>query len=132
MYYRIILIAQFVALFFILACQSSPFKQGEIMYGNFCANCHMYDGSGLRGRIPPLAKSDYLKKNRAELACIIRYGKKGEIVVNGKKYAEAMPGVPQLTYFEIANIINYINQAWGNKSAYVKVQEVQRALEKCK
>jgi len=130
--YRFILIAQFVALIFILACQTSPFNQGKIMYGNFCANCHMDDGTGLRGRIPPLANSDYLKKHRNELACIIRYGQKGEIEVNGKKYDEAMPGVPQLTYFEIANIINYMNQAWGNKSPFVKVQEVQRALEKCK
>ena len=76
------------------------------MYGNFCASCHMDDGSGLRGRIPPLANSDYLKKYASELACIIRYGKTGEIEVNGKKYQEPMPGVPQLTDFEIANIIN--------------------------
>ena len=130
--YRFILFAQLLALLFILACQSSPYKQGEIMYGNFCASCHMDDGSGLRGRIPPLAKSDYLKKYPMELACIIRYGQTGEIDVNGKKYQEPMPGVTQLTDFEIANIINYINQAWGNEYEYVPVQKVQRALEKCK
>ncbi|HOY16078.1 MAG TPA: cytochrome c [Haliscomenobacter sp.] len=130
--YRYILFAQLLALLFILACQGSPYKQGEIMYGNFCASCHMDDGSGLRGRIPPLANSDYLKKYPSELACIIRYGKTGEIEVNGKKYQEPMPGVPQLSDFEIANIINYINQAWGNESAYVPVQKVQQALEKCK
>jgi len=114
------------------ACESNPYRQGEIMYGTYCANCHMEDGSGLRGRIPPLAKSDYLKKYPDDIACIIRYGKTGEIEVNGKKYSEAMPGVPKLTDFEITNIINYIHQAWGNEYGYVKVQQVQKALEKCK
>lgn len=114
------------------ACQSNPYKQGEIMYGNFCANCHMEDGTGLRGRIPPLAKSDYLQKHPEEIACIIRYGKSGEIEVNGKTYSEAMPGVPKLSDFEITNIINYLHQAWGNDYGYVKVQAVQKALEKCK
>jgi mono/diheme cytochrome c family protein len=114
------------------ACQKNPYKQGEIMYGTYCANCHMDDGTGLRGRIPPLAQADYLKKKPEEIACIIRYGKTGPIIVNGKTYSEAMPGVRQLTDFEITNIINYIHQAWGNDYGYVKVQEVQAALENCK
>lgn len=129
---RFLLIALVFVGFFLVACQNNPYQQGEIMYGTYCANCHMEDGTGLRGRIPPLAKSDYLRKRPDDIACIIRYGKTGEIEVNGKTYSEAMPGVPQLTDFEITNIINYIHQAWGNEYGYVKVQEVQKALEKCK
>jgi mono/diheme cytochrome c family protein len=129
---RSLLIVLIFVMVLVWACQSNPYQQGEIMYGSYCANCHMEDGTGLRGRIPPLVKSDYLKKHPDEIACIIRYGKTGEIVVNGKTYSEAMPGERKLTDFEIANIINYIHQAWGNDYGFVKVQTVQKALEKCK
>lgn len=91
----------------------------------------MEDGSGLRGLIPPLANADYVKENPVRMACIIRYGMEGEVVVNDTTYNQAMPGVPQLTDFEITNVINYINQAWGNDYGYVKFEDVKQALEAC-
>jgi mono/diheme cytochrome c family protein len=115
----------------IYSCDENPYKQGAILYENFCASCHMDDGSGLLGNIPPLAQSDYLVKHQEELACIIRYGQQGEIVVNGKKYNNPMPGIPQLTDFEIANIINYINHAWGNDLGFYQIDEVRANLEQC-
>ncbi|MCB0558263.1 MAG: cytochrome c [Lewinellaceae bacterium] len=118
---------------FILAnCESQPHRQGEILYQNFCANCHMDDGSGLAGNIPPLAQSDYVRQNQGQLACIIRYGMEGAIVVNGKTYQNPMAGIPQLSEFEIANIVNYINQAWENDYGYLQLKAVREALEKCK
>lgn len=91
----------------------------------------MADGSGLEGVIPPLANADYLEKYRLDIACIIRKGQSGEIVVNGQKYNQEMAGIPQLTDFEITNVINYINTAWGNDYGYTKITEVQEALKDC-
>lgn len=120
-------------LLFLTNCNTRKrFWQGEILYNNFCANCHMEDGTGLRGLIPPLANADYFAADPASMACIIRYGMEGEVVVNDTTYNQAMPGVPQLTDFEVANVINYINQAWGNDYGYVKFEEVKRVLEACK
>lgn len=117
---------------FLTNCETrKSFWQGEILYYNFCENCHMEDGSGLRGLIPPLANADYVKQDPVRMACIIRYGMEGEVVVNDTTYNQAMPGVPQLTDFEIANVINYINQAWGNDYGYVKFEDVKQALEAC-
>jgi hypothetical protein len=42
-----------------------------------------------------------------------------------------MAGIPQLTDFEITNVINYINTAWGNDYGYTKITEVQEALKDC-
>ena len=112
-------------------CQSSPFQQGEILYENFCANCHMKDGTGLEGNIPPLARADYLAKNPDKLACIIRYGLSDTIKVNGRTYQQPMAGIPQLTYVEITNIINYIHQAWGNELGYYPNSKTTEALENC-
>ncbi len=92
----------------------------------------MSDGTGLRGLIPPLANADYIKTDPLRMACIIRYGMAGEVIVNDTTYNQAMAGVPELSDFEITNVINYINQAWGNNYGYVKFQDVKQALENCK
>lgn len=112
-------------------CKGNPYKQGKILYENFCANCHMDDGSGLEGNIPPLAGADYVGTAKAEIACIIRHGQEGVIVVNGISYSAPMPAVPELSDFEITNVINYINHAWGNEFGIVKLSEVRAALEAC-
>jgi mono/diheme cytochrome c family protein len=41
-------------------------KQGKMVYDDFCITCHMGNGEGLLGTFPPLAKSDFLMKNRAK------------------------------------------------------------------
>lgn len=124
-------IAVFAILITLVNCQSNPYSQGKIMYENFCVNCHMEDGSGLTGNIPPLAGADYLTTNADDLACLIRYGIEGEITVNGQKYTTPMKGIPQLKDVEIANIINYMNHEWGNDNGYTSIQDVQRQLETC-
>ncbi len=127
-----------VLTFFLLACSwlptscdDNPYQQGEILYQNFCANCHMDDGQGLRGVIPPLAGADYVEENGALTACIIRYGMEGEVVVNGVTYNQEMAGIDVLSDFEIANIINYVRHAWGNDYGFVKLQDIQSALDSC-
>lgn len=130
---------QYLIVFFFLGlafcvstCSSKRYEHGEILYQNFCANCHMEDGMGLGGNIPPLAGADFLGKERDRLACIIRYGIQEEIVVNGKTYQEPMLGIEQLSDAEITNVINYISNAWGNELPFVPITEVQASLKECK
>lgn len=118
-------------IFTLTNCETETYRQGRILYENFCASCHMEDGTGLQGVIPPLAGADYVRDNQSDLPCIIRVGIEGEIVVNGKKYDSVMKGENKLSHFEISNIINYINQAWGNDFGIIKFDEVQKELDKC-
>ncbi len=113
------------------SCQSNPYKQGEALYTNFCASCHQAGGKSFEKLMPPLAQSDYLTEHKADLACIIRYGLEGEITVNGKKYNAVMGELPSLKEVEITNIINYINNSWGNNNGYTPLKEVQKSLENC-
>ncbi len=113
------------------SCQQEPYRQGKNLYAIHCENCHMADGTGLGGNIPPLAKSDYLAQNQALISCIIKYGQEGKIVVNGTTYEEPMPGVESLSEFQIANIINYINHAWGNDYGFVKLEDIREQIENC-
>ena len=98
----------------------------------YCSNCHMENGEGLKGLIPPLAKADYLTNFRADLPCIIRKGQKGKIVVNGVEYGQQeMLPIAKLTDFEITNILNYIGTTWGNTEKIWTVDEVLQGLEQC-
>lgn len=118
------------------SCKQKPYSQGQILYENFCQNCHNEEGKALRQLIPPLAASDYLVNHKEELACIIKYGIKGEIVVNGVTYNQEMPAFEEMydakiLDVEIANIINYINNSWGNDNGYTSLQTVQENLKRC-
>lgn len=98
------------------------------MYDKHCANCHMEEGEGLRNLIPPLAGSDYLRDNPGAVVHSMRYGMEGPIIVNGTTYSEPMPGNPELSEFQIVNIMNYINQAWGNDYPPITVKDARAWL----
>lgn len=103
-------------------------KRGEGVYSANCASCHMAAGEGLESVFPPVAKTTYLK-NQAKVIGIVLNGQEGEITVNGKKYNGAMVGLSQLSDTEIADVINYISNSWGNKYPQVKPAQV-KALRK--
>ena len=114
-----------------VSCKSN-YSDGQFLYKTVCANCHMDDGSGLIGLIPPLANSDYLKENQQNLPCIIRHGLKGQINVNGKQFGgQEMTGILVLTDVEITNICNYVNTNFNNNNKVLSLQEVKTTLENC-
>lgn len=115
-----------------VSCDDNPYKQGKIYYEMYCSNCHMEDGKGLKGLIPPVAQADYLGLYRTNLPCIIRKGQKGKIIVNGSEYGEQeMLPIAKLTDFEITNILNYVGTSWGNKEKIWTVDEVRQSLKAC-
>lgn len=126
------LLFAFVLIFSIFnACKTDKYSQGKILYTNFCVNCHGENGENLAELIPPLANSDYLVKEKAKVACLIYYGYHGKITVNGVEYNQQMPPNPNLNDIEIANIINYINNHFGNDNGYTKLKDVQQYLNNC-
>jgi mono/diheme cytochrome c family protein len=122
-----------ISFILILSCNDNPYKQSKRYYTQYCANCHMENGEGLRGLIPPLAKADYIAAHRSEIPCHIRVGVKGAMIVNGVPYGQQeMPPIAKLTEFEITNIMNYIGTSWGNTDSLWTVEEVRKSLMKCK
>jgi Cytochrome c, mono- and diheme variants len=137
----------FVPLIFLLilgiatyGCQSSSgrsvkfdqyYVQGEMLYVKHCSNCHQKNGAGLGLVYPPLDKSDYMDNNFEAVVCIMKYGTKGEVTVNGKIYNQPMPGVPSLTELEIAEIATYIYNTWNHSKGIIETPKVSEALAKC-
>ncbi len=66
-----------------------------------------------------------------EVICLMRHGKEGELIVNGKSFNKQMKGVATLTDLEIAEIATYIYNAWGNERGIVEVQLVSKIFLKC-
>ncbi len=89
-------------------------------------------GEGLGALIPPLAGADYLVKNHDQLPCLVRYGLRDTIIVNGKIYAEEMPPAEQLSDIDITNVLNYVNTHMGNQNPIFTLEQVRKALDKCK
>lgn len=103
--------------------------RGEEIYMDFCMNCHMADGKGVGRTYPPLADSDYLKEKPEESIRGIKYGMEGKIVVNGQTYNNAMMPMG-LEDEEVADVMNYINNSWGNKNKTLITAEQVSKVEK--
>lgn len=105
--------------------------EGQSLYTVHCSNCHQTDGSGLGKLIPPLASADYLKNNLEASVCGIKYGIKGEIIVNGVSYNQPMPANANLKNLDIAQIMTYIGNSWGNELGLIETEEIVKMLENC-
>lgn len=102
-------------------------KLGAQVYTEYCIQCHLGEGEGVPGTFPPLAKSDWLTPEKREAAIrVVKYGQSGEIQVNGVSYNSAMAELG-LYDDEVANVMNYILNNWGNSSeAIVTEEEVKK------
>ncbi len=101
-------------------------EKGKQVYMGLCFACHQPDGKGLPGVFPPLAGSDYLLADRERAIRVILKGMTGPVTVNGKKYDSAMP--PQeaaLTDQQVADVLTYITNAWGNTGDAFNADQVK-------
>jgi len=106
--------------------QNKPLEQsiadGEEIYQDFCLQCHLDTGKGVSGVFPPLVESDYLMNNIDLSIRGVKYGLSGPIVVNGEEYDGVMQN-QGLDNEEIADVMNYILNSWGNKSTDLITEE---------
>ncbi|TSJ39293.1 cytochrome c [Mucilaginibacter corticis] len=108
------------------------YTTGSIVYQNSCQNCHGKNGEGLSALMPPLTDSVFLKANKASLPCFIKYGLKEKLLIVNKKPFEGNMPAMDLAPIEIAEVLTYITNSFGNKMGVVTVQQVSYDLDKCK
>lgn len=120
------------------SCQSEEgityaryYTAGKKLYESNCQNCHNSDGSGLAMLYPPLNDSTFLKQNKSKIACFIKNGLQGKIQVGAKTFEGQMPAQGTLSDIEIAEIITYITNSFGNKQGLYRYQQVTADLQKC-
>ena len=117
-------------------------ERGRGVFVRNCFVCHQFNGQGVPGAFPPLAKSDFLTGNLERSIKAVVEGLSGEIVVLGKKYNGSMPPMV-LNDEEVADVFTYVFNNWGNpggaitasvvkevrsRSAYPTFEKLQQAL----
>jgi mono/diheme cytochrome c family protein len=127
-----------VILIFFSSCSEEEVKyqryyaDGSQVYKVHCESCHMKDGSGLENIIPPLTDTTFLKKHRSKLPCFIAYGLKDTIEIHGIIYDTEMPAERHLAAIDIAKVLTYITNTFGNQQGIYDVKEVEMNINKCR
>lgn len=101
--------------------QSHP---GKRVYDQYCKACHLDDGRGMRGMHPPLIKNKTVNGNVDKLIDITLNGMTGKIVIDGVEYNGIMPPHLHLTDQQVADVLTYVRQSFGNQSGPVTSAQV--------
>jgi mono/diheme cytochrome c family protein len=102
-------------------------SSGEKVFAVRCASCHQANGLGIAGQYPPLDGSNWVTSDPGIITNIILKGLKGEIVVKGETYgtsAAVNMAAVAISDREIANVVTYVRQAWGNNAEEIFEDEV--------
>lgn len=107
--------------------------RGKGLYAN-CNGCHGPNGMGTAGKIPPLAGSEWVMGDAKTVAAIVLNGLSGNIQVTGKPFSkEAMtPFGPTLSDGDIAAVISYVRNEWGNTAEIITAEEVAKVRARIK
>jgi len=108
--------------------------RGKTVYENTCLACHQPDGSGVPNLNPPLVKTKWVLGDKKALAKIVLKGLQGgEIEIDGDKFHNPMPPLETvLSDQEIADVLTYVRNSFGNKASLVTVAEVKALRAKLK
>jgi len=104
-----------------------PIKNGKKLYARTCQQCHQADGRGIEGVYPPLADSPWVLGSPERLAHLLILGMSGPLEVLGKTYNGNMPPVGTWKDREIAAVLTYIRQEWGNQAPAIQEDTVTQA-----
>ncbi|MDP2335947.1 MAG: copper-containing nitrite reductase [Bacteroidota bacterium] len=103
--------------------------QGKALYASTCQACHQADGKGIEGAFPTLAGSDYFASDPNKAIRAVTHGLSGKITVNGKVFDGVMPK-QTLSDGQIASIITYVLNSFGNKGGEVNASDVAKQRKK--
>jgi nitrite reductase (NO-forming) len=101
-------------------------ERGKQVYMQTCFACHLPDGKGMPAVFPPLAGSDYMLADRERAIRIVLKGLSGAVTVNGATYNSVMPPLEaQLSDQQIADVLTYVFNAWGNSGEAFQADRVR-------
>jgi mono/diheme cytochrome c family protein len=121
----------FIAASFCVLAQTSvvdkkaSMQSGKKVYDQYCLACHQADGGGVPRMNPPLQKTDYVNGDKKRLINIVLKGLNDPIEINGEEYVNPMASHAHLSDQQIADVLTYIRNNFGNKATAVSPSEVK-------
>ena len=115
---------------------STVFQQqmlpGETIYKKYCISCHQADGGGVPNMAPPLIQTSYVLGEKETLIKIVLNGLKN-VDINEETYNNPMPALGAvLKDKEIADVLTYVRNSFGNKASAVTTDDVKKARAETK
>ncbi len=98
--------------------------KGKSIYTQYCLTCHQADGGGVDGLNPPLTKTDYVLGDKTRLINVLVNGLQG-VDINDEPYNNVMPSQDFLTDQQMADVLTYVRNNFGNKASAVTAAEVK-------
>jgi mono/diheme cytochrome c family protein len=106
---------------------------GKRLFTANCVACHQATGQGVAGQFPTLVGSEWVLggdwHGDNHLVKILLHGLQGPIQVKGDTYNGAMPPWKQLKDDQIAMILTYIRNEWGNSAPPITAEQVAKVRE---
>ena len=116
------------------AALQAQMTAGQQVYNTVCFACHQPTGLGLPGMFPPVASSDWVSKPKPDrLIRMVLHGFMGPITINGAPFNSPAPLMPPqgaaLSDDQIANVLTYVRNSFGNKASAVSPAQVKAIRE---
>jgi len=116
------------------APSAESLSRGQTVYMQVCFACHQPTGQGLPGMFPPLASSDWVAATKPDrIIRMVLHGFTGPITLNGKPFASPAPLMPPqgpaLNDTQIADVLTYVRNNFGNKASAVVPEQVAAIRE---
>ena len=115
----------FLAAAAVAAPDAESMKRGQAVYSRTCIACHQPTGMGLPPVFPPLAGSEWVAKDASIAVRNIINGMQGPITVKGMTYNSMMPPVAGVSDADIADVLTYVRQSFGNQANAVTADQVK-------
>jgi mono/diheme cytochrome c family protein len=104
---------------------------GEKVFKKYCISCHQADGGGVPHMNPPLINTSYVLGDKEQLIGIVLKGLKN-VKIEDETYTNPMPSFKQLKDQEIADVLTYVRNSFGNKAPAVTAADVKAVRAKTK
>jgi mono/diheme cytochrome c family protein len=100
-------------------------KRGQAVYSKTCIACHQPTGLGIAPVFPPLAGSEWVAMSPSIPVRNILHGMTGPVTVKGVTYTSMMPPVAGLSDGDIADVVTYVRNSFGNSGAAITEDDVK-------
>ena len=134
---RLSTVILFILIIFIAGCKDDSISQatmdnGKKVYNTYCLGCHMEDAMGVPRLNPPLAQSELLLNDKAKAIRIVLRGSEELNDKPDREYKNAMAALNSLTDQEIADVLTFARNSFGNKAPKITVSDVRTERAKLK
>jgi mono/diheme cytochrome c family protein len=106
--------------------------RGKAVYGTFCLDCHQADGSGVPNINPPIIKTSWVLGSKTVLIQQVLKGSANKVEIDGETFHNTMPAQAQLTDQQIADVLTFVRNSFGNKASIITPAEVKAVRAKTK